>query len=135
MTIRNALDRTLDVQSRALELRSERQRVLASNIANADTPGYRATDFDFAAALRAATQPNAPGSGALIRTHAQHVDIGGGPMGAPLSEDAATQPSADGNTVDMDAERARFADNAMRYEAALAALNHQIKTLLAAAQG
>jgi flagellar basal-body rod protein FlgB len=112
----NRIEDALRAQSLALELRAHRQSVLASNIANAETPGYRAVDFDFARALRAAlARPGAP----LPRPQPQ----------------AEAQPAADGNTVDMDAERAKFADNAVRYEAALRALNGQIRTLLDAIRG
>ncbi|MCX7962306.1 MAG: flagellar basal body protein [Burkholderiales bacterium] len=112
----NRIEDALRTQATALALRAHRQSVLASNIANADTPGYRAVDFDFARALREA----------LARP--------GAPAPRPVPQPAA-QPSADGNTVDMDAERAKFADNAVRYEAALRALNGQIRTLLDAIRG
>lgn len=111
------LQGSLDLQGEALVLRARRQQVLAGNIANADTPGYRAVDFDFARALESATRR--PGTVPQVRL-------------TPL---AAVQPAADGNSVDMDAERARFADNAVRYEAALRALNGQIRTLLDAIKG
>ncbi len=111
------LQGSLDLQGEALVLRARRQQVLAGNIANADTPGYQAVDFDFARALEAATRR--PGAVPQVRL-------------APV---AAAQPAADGNSVDMDAERARFADNAVRYEAALRALNAQIRTLLDAIKG
>lgn len=109
------LQSSLDLQGEALVLRARRQQVLAGNIANADTPGYKALDFDFARALESATRR----PGAELR----------------LTPVAAAQPAADGNSVDMDAERARFADNAVRYEAALRALNGQIRTLLDAIKG
>jgi len=111
----------LRTQGDALLLRARRQEVIAGNIANADTPGYRAVDFDFARELAAATRR--PGGAAA-------------PLAPPrLQQIAAAQPSADGNTVDMDAERAKFADNAVRYEAALRALNGQLRTMLDAIKG
>jgi flagellar basal-body rod protein FlgB len=116
-TMIDKLQSALYAQSEALALRAVRQQAIASNIANADTPGYKAVDFDFARALQAAIRN--PG-----RADAPKLQ--------PLP---ATQPSADGNTVEMDAERARFADNAVRYEAALRALNGQIRTLLDAIRG
>jgi flagellar basal-body rod protein FlgB len=107
----------LQVQGEALVLRARRQQVLASNIANADTPGYKALDFDFGKALgEAIARPGAA-------------------VGPRLQPQPAAQPSADGNTVDMDAERSKFADNALRYEAALRALNAQLRTLLDAIRG
>ena len=111
----------LRTQGDALLLRARRQEVIAANIANADTPGYRAVDFDFAKALAAASQR--PGGATA-------------PLAQPkLAQVAAAQPSADGNTVDMDAERAKFADNAVRYEAALRVLNGQLRTMLDAIKG
>ena len=117
---RNMIDKlqsALQAQSEALVLRARRQQVIASNIANADTPGYKAVDFDFTRALQAA-----------IRSP-------GGTDAPKLRPLRAAQPAADGNTVEMDAERARFADNAVRYEAALRTLNGQIRTLLDAIKG
>jgi flagellar basal-body rod protein FlgB len=113
------LDDALRFQAEALRLRGERQAVLASNIANADTPNYKAVDFDFASALKAATS-GAPGTGASD--------------GPTMLYRQPAQASLDGNSVEMDAERAQFAENTIRYEAALRFLNHQIKTMLSALQ-
>ena len=112
------LDDYLSFHSQALLLRSQRQQVLASNIANADTPNYKARDFDFAAALNAATAGTA----------------GAGRAAPALQYRTGAQGSLDGNSVDLDAERAQFADNAVRYEAALRVLNQEIKTMLSAIQ-
>lgn len=112
------LDEFMRFQTEALKLRSQRQELLAANIANADTPNYKAVDFDFGKALAAATSTRtgpAPGPEVLYRQPAQ--------------------ASLDGNSVEMDAERAQFADNTVRYEAALKFLNAQLKTMLAAMQG
>jgi len=116
----------LRFNSEALRLRSTRQELLASNVVNAETPGYQAKDFDFARALREATAQPALKSNAGQKS---------GASAPTLFERGSYQPSLDGNTVDMDAERAHFADNALRYEAALRALNMQLKTLLSAIQG
>ena len=96
------------------------QELLAANIANADTPNYKAVDIDFGQALAAATRA-APGARSAA---ARRCSIA-----------CPRRPALDGNTVDMDVERAQFADNAVRYEAALRVLNAQIKTMLAAVQG
>lgn len=116
----------LRFNSEALRLRSTRQQLLASNVVNAETPRYQAQDFDFARALREATV------GPALNPNANAPAARAAPA---LYERISHQPSLDGNTVDMDAERAHFADNALRYEAALRALNMQIKTLLSAIQG
>ena len=93
-------------------LRSERQRLIASNIANADTPGYEARDIDFAAALREATgQAATPGQ--MNATAAGHLQPPAGARADPdLRYATPSQTNLDRNTVDMDRERATFADNA-----------------------
>ncbi|MEP7062187.1 MAG: flagellar basal body rod protein FlgB [Betaproteobacteria bacterium] len=115
------LDEMLRFQTDALKLRAQRQTVLAANIANADTPNYKAVDFDFAKALA-----SAQASGGTGAADAQSPD---------MLYRQPSQSSLDGNTVDMDAERGQFADNTVRYEAALRVLSAQIKTMLAAVQG
>lgn len=133
------LDQALSFQSTALKLRSERQQMLSANIANSDTPNYKAVDFDFGRALAnatgaqngaAATQPvqlaaTAPG-------HSGGTTLSSLPVNVQYR--TASQASVDGNTVEMDSERAQFAENAVRYEASLKFLNGQIKTMLSALQ-
>lgn len=128
---------TLDFHAQALKLRSERSRVLASNIANADTPHYKARDFDFRSALEAAVGAQSVRAAAQpVRTSAAHLASNGGAAGVPtLLYRAPLQTSLDGNTVDLDRERANFAENTVRYEASLRFLNGQIRTLLAAING
>jgi flagellar basal-body rod protein FlgB len=120
----------------ALNLRAKRQELLASNIANADTPNYKARDFDFASALQGAMT----GSGdklAVSTTSPAHLAgaTGDSVMGAPVMYRKPVQPSADGNTVDMDVERSQFADNALRYEASVRFVSDKAKEVLAALQG
>ncbi|MFM9970342.1 MAG: flagellar basal body rod protein FlgB [Burkholderiales bacterium] len=111
---------SLSFQSEALKLRSQRQQLLAANIANADTPNYKAVDLDFARALREATRTStSPAMGARITAE----------------ERAEGKLGLDGNTVDLDNERVQFADNALRYEATLRFINGKIRTLLSAIQG
>ena len=135
----NRLTDTLNFQAEALTLRSERQRLIASNIANADTPGYVARDFSFAQALRQATGPAGPvaGAGAVATTNAGH--IGGGATGARSEPNllyaSASQTNLDRNTVDMDRERASFADNSVKYEATLRFINGSVRTMLDAIKG
>ena len=133
------LDEAMDFQARALKLRSYRQQLLASNIANGDTPHYKAVDIDFASALKNASQNlNAPQNTtrSLAATAARHIaGVGGGADGAQVQFRGTTQPSIDGNTVDLDVERAQFADNAVRYEAAIRFLNGQIRELTTAIKG
>jgi flagellar basal-body rod protein FlgB len=128
-----SIEHYLRFQSQALQLRAQRQQMLSANIANADTPGYKAVDFDFARALR----ENLGGSRIAQRaTSPGHIVARSASTGSPSpAESDAVQPSQDGNTVDMDKERARIADNAVRYEATLKFINGQIRTLLSAIQG
>lgn len=132
------LTQTLDFNTQALLLRSERSRVLAGNMANADTPHFQARDFDFRQALAGAT--GAGGSMAVqappVRTHAGHLAPQGiGPHSPKMLYRAPTQNALDANTVDMDVERANFAENSLRYEASLRFLNGQIRALLTSING
>lgn len=138
----------LDFHSKALVLRAERQRLIASNIANADTPGYAGRDINFKDAMAAATGGNslslslsAPSGGASSDgiSHTRHIplqssssELGNGPR---LDYTTPSQPAMDGNSVDLDRERANFVDNSVRYEATLRFINGQSKTLLSAIQG
>jgi flagellar basal-body rod protein FlgB len=128
---------TFDFHAEALKLRSERSRVLASNIANADTPNYKARDFDFRSALVAAVGEHSVRAAAQpVRTSAAHLAASGSAAAVPaLPYRTPLQTSLDGNTVDLDRERASFAENTVRYEASLRFLNGQIRTLLAAING
>lgn len=126
---------SLNFQTQALVLRSERQRVIASNIANADTPGYQAREMDFAAALREATGGAQPAN-ALSATQAGHLSPAAGARGeAGLQYATPSQTNLDSNTVDMDRERAAFADNAVHYEATLRFINGSVRTMLSAITG
>ena len=142
----NRLTDTLNFQTEALVLRSERQRLIASNIANADTPGYQGKDFNFASALRTATgqssaSQSALGTGplALATANAGHLGRNGVPAGSReqpgMNYATPAQTNLDSNTVDMDRERASFVDNTVRYEATLRFINGQVKTLNTAITG
>lgn len=140
----------LDFHAKALVLRAERQRILASNMANADTPGYVSRDFNFKEALSQQTQTSdselsKAGKGLSLKssdteTNSRHLPIpalgsselsGNNTMGYGVQ----TQPSVDSNSVDMDRERANFVDNSVRYESTLRFINGQSKTILSAIQG
>lgn len=138
------MTQALDFHAKALVLRAERQRVIASNIANADTPGYSGRDINFKDAMTAATgvgsattalSTNTPSSGA---SHPRHMALQAttASLGASsLAYTTQAQPAMDNNSVDMDRERANFVDNSVRYEATLRFINGQSKTLLSAIQG
>ncbi len=131
------LDAALRFNREALNLRTQRQEVLAANIAHADTPNYKARDFDFAGRLtQAMAQGRGAGALAMTTTSARHMQAGtqAAIPEADLLYRVPSQSSIDGNTVEMDAERINFADNALRYEANLTVVSAKIKSLLAAAQ-
>ncbi len=134
----DSLDRLFQFQANALNVRAYRQQLLASNIANADTPGYKARDIDFAAALRSADAGKTDSSSTVplrvsSERHLASLSTSSAPAEALYRN--GQQPSIDGNTVDMDVERNRFAENAVHYDANLAFLNAQIKLMTAALQG
>ena len=135
----------MDFLGNALVLRAERQRAIASNIANADTPGYVARDFSFADAMREAsgsgvTRLATGGSvGTAGVTDPRHIPLPAAASGSStpgaLGYSVQSQPSLDNNTVDLDRERANFVDNAVRYETTLRFINGNAKTMLSAIQG
>jgi flagellar basal-body rod protein FlgB len=134
------LDDYLRFNETALSLRAQRQELLASNIANADTPNYKARDIDFANALQGALARSTAPAGALSTTAQAHIpratpDANSLPDGTQVQYRGVVQGSVDGNTVDMDVERNQFADNGLRYEAGITMINHQIRAMLAAIQG
>lgn len=142
----NRLTDSLNFQATALTLRSERQRLIASNIANADTPGYVARDFNFSQALSQATGQRSVGDSGLAATptrlntaHPGHLALNGRPAGSreepSLSYATNAQTNLDSNTVDMNRERASFVDNTVRYEATLRFINGTMRTLNTAITG
>ena len=135
----------MDVHAKALVLRAERQRVIASNIANADTPGYVARDINFKEALSQMTgASNAEVSRVTMQarnstTNPRHMALSGlgqSQLGGLTTAYAVqSQPSVDGNSVDLDRERASFVDNSVRYETTLRFINGSAKGILSAIQG
>lgn len=130
------LDAAFRFHREALHLRAQRQEVLAANIAHADTPNYKARDFDFGARLSEAVERGrASSSVSMATTSSRHL---AGQAQATAGDDllyrVPHQSSLDGNTVEMDVERVAFADNALRYESNLTLINAKIKSLLSAVQ-
>ena len=152
--MQSILDRYLGIEPAALVLEGERTNVLAANLANADTPGYKARDVDFKAALAAAASATgqAPTGGTLALTPAGRDELaalslsqalsstpaGAAAQGAPGGPDAFLKyrvplaPALDGNTVDGQLEEAAFAENGVRYQATLTFLNTKLRDLLVA---
>ena len=127
-----SIDSALGLHDDALMLKARRSELLASNLANADTPGYKARDIDFKAALVAAQQEQ----GVTLRaTHASHVQPAGNGLPVDALYRVPNQPSLDGNTVDTRTEQAAFAQNAVEYEASLMFLNRKINGVMKALRG
>ena len=130
------LDDYLSTHADALRLRSRRATLLASNVANADTPHYKARDLAFADTLARAS---AAGVGvsrlALARSDAAHLAAGGTAEGARVLYRVPEAPSLDGNTVNKDREQARFAENAMRYQASLQFAKSRVGSLIRTLRG
>ncbi|HEX7113638.1 MAG TPA: flagellar basal body rod protein FlgB [Steroidobacter sp.] len=129
------IDAYLGVHAAALRLRSQRTEVLAANLANADTPGYRARDIDFREALAAATGRSSGVS--LATTQAGHISTAtvNGIPASELKYRIPLAPSLDGNTVDVQLEQAAFAENTVRYQATLTFLSSKFRGLMTAITG
>ena len=124
----------LGVHEQALLLRGERAKLLANNLANADTPNFRARDLDFKAIIQG--QVDAQEAAPLRQTHRHHI-AGAGPLGdrPGLLYRAPTQPSIDGNTVDEQLEMAQFARNTIEFNASFRFLNGKLTGLSSALRG
>lgn len=129
------LDAEFKFLQKAMDLRAYRQQVLASNIANADTPTYKSRDFDFSGELDRAMGGRVSKI-ELRATSPRHLQAKqDNPLGVELKYRSSVQPSIDGNTVDMDVERSQFTDNALHYQFTVDRISSKVKTLLSAIQG
>lgn len=129
----SSLEQHLSVMTQALSLRTQRHQVLASNIANADTPNYKARDFNFETAMKNAMAGRESAGGvAMNRTDSGH--LGGMTAGglAMLQYRTETQSAVDGNTVDMDVERSQIAENAMQYQIVTQLIGEKFKGIRSA---
>jgi flagellar basal-body rod protein FlgB len=128
------LDTYLGVHADALKLQSRRMEVIANNLANSDTPGYKARDIDFRSAMA-----NADGGGASVKlatTNPGHMaNDPATEANANLKYRVPLAPALDGNTVDAQQEQAAFADNTVRYQATLTFLSSRFKGLMTAITG
>lgn len=123
----------LGVHGDALALREQRMKLIASNLSNVDTPGYKAKDLNFEAALKSA-QGEQDG-GLMQTTDAKHYAVGGGGLNPFQITRESDQPSLDGNTVDPDAERAAYGHAALEYRASLSFLESKVRSMLTAITG
>lgn len=124
-------DKAFGIHPQALALRARRTEVLAANLANADTPGYKAQDIDFKTALSQVSSQ----STSLKVTHSGHIQPNQSLMGERLMYRIPLQPSLDGNTVDSHVEQAKFAENALQYQASLEFMTGKITGLRSAIRG
>jgi len=126
-----SLEQQISVLSQAMNLRTQRHQVLASNIANADTPHYKARDFSFESAMSNVMAGKPAGGVSLARTSSGHQG-GGGSGGPSLMYRGNVQAAADGNTVDMDVERSNIAENALQYQILTQLISDQFKGMRSA---
>ena len=130
------IDSALGIHPQALTLRSQRAEVLATNLANADTPNYKARDIDFKSVLSSAQNSSAAGAALpMSASNAGHIQPLATQSQAELLYRNPRQPSVDGNTVDSQVEYTEFARNALQYQSSLTFLSGRIKTLLTAIRG
>jgi flagellar basal-body rod protein FlgB len=131
-----SLDSYLGVHAQALTLEAQRTEVLAANLANADTPNYKARDIDFKAALAAAGTGAGNGTSAVnVTGTGNSTALGTNLPGNNLKYRVPMAPALDGNTVDTQLEQAAFAENSVRYQATLTFLNARLKELMTAITG
>ncbi|MDH5300708.1 MAG: flagellar basal body rod protein FlgB [Gammaproteobacteria bacterium] len=128
------LDKAMGIHEQALYVRARRNGIIASNLANADTPNYKARDIDFREALKQSA--GKPGEGTMRTTHGNHIQpSGNGAASAEVLYRYPHQASIDGNTVDTQMEKARFAENAVQYQTTLGFLTGRFKGLNEALKG
>lgn len=125
----NVIDRHFGISPQALEVRAQRFQLISANLANADTPGYKARDIDFAQALSQARA----GDRGNTRTHPAHIEMSNASY--DLKYRVPVQSSLDGNSVETEQEHSAFMDNAIRYQASLNFLDGRIKSILRALRG
>ncbi|WP_449434283.1 flagellar basal body rod protein FlgB [Pseudomonas putida] len=132
-----SFDKALGIHEKALGFRAQRAEVLANNIANADTPNYKARDLDFSAVLAAESQKQQQGGRfAMDRTNGRHIEAQGLAMADDtLQYRTPLQPSIDQNTVDAQIEQSNYTENAIGFQASFTLLNSKFRGLISALRG
>ncbi|MEO5344113.1 MAG: flagellar basal body rod protein FlgB [Gammaproteobacteria bacterium SHHR-1] len=126
------IDNFMGIHEQALRVRDYRSELLAANLANADTPGYKARDIDFKQIL----SQEAGQQQGLATTHQRHIPLSQGTVSTnQVGYRIPEQPSLDGNTVNTEREQVEFASNSLRYQASLEFVNGKIKGLLRSFKG
>lgn len=133
------IDKSISVHVDALRVRAQRTKILASNIANSDTPNYKARDIAFADTLKEAGMNSnsfaTRNNSKLKTTHENHISSGNSMSQAKVMYREPHHAALDGNTVDKDAEQARFAENAIRYQASLQFLGNRVNSVIRTLKG
>ncbi|NMG33166.1 flagellar basal body rod protein FlgB [Azoarcus sp. TTM-91] len=133
--MKTQFDKQIQFHQTALNVQAYRQQLLASNIANADTPHYKAKDIDFREALEGVLSGKENGM-ALSRTQPKHIEGGtGNILEGATKYRTELQSAVDGNTVNMDVERAAFAENSVHYEASITFINGMLRSMQTAING
>ncbi len=127
-----SFDNALGVHPQALALRERRSEILAANLANADTPNYKARDLDFQSILKNQMSND---KGSLERTNTMHMQPGNMQLGAQMLYRNPHQASLDGNTVEDHIEQSKYAENSVQYQASLTFLNGKFSGLMSAIRG
>ncbi len=133
MNMISKLDKDVNFHQQALGLRSKRQEILSSNVANADTPNFKARDINFSSVLNGKLSSDSA-SNRLATTSPKHIRLRSDDVVDDALYRIPQQPSVDGNTVEMDTERAKFADNSLRYNASVTFISGKFRSLLSAIQ-
>ena len=127
------LDKFVAFNQKAINIRTDRMEIIAGNLANANTPGYKAQDIDFKSAMQSA---NYAQSSSLTRTHEKHFDVSTRRSNNEIEYRVPDQPdTGDGNTVDVQQERNIFLDNGLRYQASIQFLDGKFKGMKKAIAG
>jgi len=128
-------DSVLGMHETALNLQARRADLLGANLANSDTPGYKARDIDFRSALRNAQETGPRGARPMLATHQRHLQPDNVMLGAQVMYRQPLQPSLDGNTVESEVEMGQFSENAMRYMFSLRIVGGRLQKLITAFKG
>jgi flagellar basal-body rod protein FlgB len=129
-----SFERAFSIHDDAMIMRSRRSSVLASNIANADTPNYKARDLDFGAMFNRLERRSGDTLN-MVGTHSGHIQAGSNSLDQTLKYRNPLHASLDGNTVDSHVEQAKFSENALRYQTSFTFLNSKINGIMTALRG
>ena len=126
-----SFDNALGIHTKALTFRSSRAEVIATNLINADTPGFKARDIRFKDTLKSVSSPSV----SLQRTNHRHLGSASGDMSSEQLYRVPLQASIDGNTVDAEIEESNYMRNALEFQASFTFLNGKLKGLSSAIKG